>query len=187
MKALEFIYQDTEIHFLVNPLQENVMVNATEMAKAFEKRLDVFLKTEPTKKFIELLENHLKKEGNLPPVGGSSRQKSMHTINGVGTYFHRIFAIKFAAWLDPEFELWVYKTIDEILFGHYKEHWDAHVHQEKLKIEIEEKRNQLLLNGATAEQMAQFFELERELTSTKNAKTAAIRNQLRLFDEFNLH
>ena len=34
---------------------------------------------------------------------------------------HRILALKFAAWLNPELELWVYETIDEILFGEYAE------------------------------------------------------------------
>lgn len=33
---------------------------------------------------------------------------------------HRILALKFAAWLNPEFELWVFTTIDEILFGHFR-------------------------------------------------------------------
>ena len=36
MKALEFIYQDVEIHFLLGN-DKDVMVNATEMAKAFGK------------------------------------------------------------------------------------------------------------------------------------------------------
>ena len=29
-QALEFIYQETEIHFLINTTDDNVMVNATE-------------------------------------------------------------------------------------------------------------------------------------------------------------
>lgn len=33
---------------------------------------------------------------------------------------HRVLALKFAAWLDPKFELWVFCTIDHILFGHLK-------------------------------------------------------------------
>ena len=30
-----------------------------------------------------------------------------------------VLAIKYAAWLNPDFELWVYTTIDNILFGSY--------------------------------------------------------------------
>ena len=48
-KALEFIYQDTQIHFLLGN-EKNVMVNATEMAKAFGKEIDNFLRLESTKK-----------------------------------------------------------------------------------------------------------------------------------------
>ncbi|MDR1371256.1 MAG: KilA-N domain-containing protein, partial [Dysgonamonadaceae bacterium] len=43
-----------------------------------------------------------------------SKQKS-------GTWMHEILALKFAAWLDPDFEVWVYLTIRDILFGAYKE------------------------------------------------------------------
>ena len=34
---------------------------------------------------------------------------------------HRILALKFAAWLSPSFELWVYITIDRILNTQRKE------------------------------------------------------------------
>jgi len=30
---------------------------------------------------------------------------------------HRILALKFAAWLSPKFELWIYSTIERLLFG----------------------------------------------------------------------
>ena len=43
MKTLEFLYQETQIHFLFNPSDKNVMVNATEMAKIFGKRTKDFL------------------------------------------------------------------------------------------------------------------------------------------------
>ena len=58
MKTLEFIYQETEIHFLVNPLDKNVMVNATEMAKLFGKETRVFLKTDHAKAFIEAVKEY---------------------------------------------------------------------------------------------------------------------------------
>lgn len=115
MEALEFIYQDTEIHFLLGN-EKNVMVNATEMAKLFDKQVESFMRNENTQNFIsECLKNEnsrflgVEKEEDL----FISKQKS-------GTYFHRILALKFAAWLSPKFELWVFKTIDEIIFGKAK-------------------------------------------------------------------
>ncbi|MDD2820758.1 MAG: KilA-N domain-containing protein [Flavobacterium sp.] len=111
-KVVEFIYQDIEIHNLFSD-GKNAMINATEMAKVFGKRIDVFLKADHVKAFIKVLE--------LTPYGGSSEvlkpEEIMLKKNGVGTYFHQVLALKFAAWLDPNFELWVYSKIKEILFG----------------------------------------------------------------------
>ncbi|ALU74318.1 hypothetical protein AUW17_03115 [Tenacibaculum dicentrarchi] len=113
--ATEFIYQDTEIHFAFE-LDGNVMVNATEMAKAFNKRLDVFLKTDQTKAFMKTLE--------FTPFGGNSvplkRDEIIQTKGVSGTFFTRILALKFAAWLDVEFELWLFTAIDELMFGEYR-------------------------------------------------------------------
>ncbi|SOS48413.1 conserved hypothetical protein [Tenacibaculum dicentrarchi] len=113
--ATEFIYQDTEIHFAF-ALDGNVMVNATEMAKAFNRRVDFFLKTDQTKAFIKTLE--------FTPFGGNSvplkRDEIIQTRGVSGTFFTRILALKFAAWLNPEFELWVFSTIDELMFGEYR-------------------------------------------------------------------
>jgi len=51
MKTLEFIYQETQIHFALKN-EGHVMVNATEMAKAFGKEPKDFLRLEGTKNFI---------------------------------------------------------------------------------------------------------------------------------------
>ena len=32
-----------------------------------------------------------------------------------GTWMHKLLAYKFAAWLNPKFELFIYKTFDEII------------------------------------------------------------------------
>ncbi|QQV91384.1 KilA-N domain protein [Polaribacter phage Leef_1] len=129
-KATQFIYQDTAIHFALSN-NKNVMINATEMAKAFNKRIDVFLKTEPTKAFLNALE--------FPPVGVNSaplkKEQIISTHGQNGTYFTRILALKFAAWLDVDFEIWVFSTIDEILFGDYLKHQNAI--EETLKAEKE--------------------------------------------------
>jgi hypothetical protein len=142
-KSTEFIYQDTKIHFALST-DKNVMVNATEMAKAFNKRIDVFLKTEPTKAFIKLLE--------FPPVGVNSsplKKKEIISTHGQnGTYFTRLLAVKFAMWLDPVFELWVINTIDEIMFGEYKIHQQAIEATLKAEKEIENLELQLAQNPA---------------------------------------
>lgn len=168
MKTLEFIYQETEIHFLVNPLDKNVMVNATEMAKLFGKETRVFLKTDHAKAFIEVAKR--------APNGA----QIIDDRGRNGIYFNKRLALKFSAWLSPEFEYWIYSTIDEIVFGNYQKHWEAHAHQEQQKTLMENIKNKMLLNP-TPEMVAQYFEYERGYNSAKAEKSKAIRNQLKLF------
>lgn len=170
MKTLEFIYQETEIHFLVNPMDKNVMVNATQMAKMFDRRTKDFLKTEHAKSFIEVAKR--------APNGA----QIINDRGRNGIYFNKRLALKFAAWLSPEFEYWVYSTIDEIVFGHYKKHWEAHAAQEAAKMKMEKLKKEILLNP-TAESVAEYFTQEEQYKSAQKTKTAAIKNQLRLFNQ----
>lgn len=174
MKALQFIYQDVEIHFLLGN-DKDVMVNATEMAKAFNKRIDHFLKADHVKEFISVLE--------FTPFGGNStpltRDEIIQTKGQNGTYFHKILALKFAAWLDPIFEVWVYSTIEDILFGNYKRHWDAHIKQEQNKEEMESIKLRLISNPTT-EDVFRYFQLEQVYKNCSAEKAKAIRSQYKL-------
>lgn len=181
MKTIDRLFQETEIHFLLQNEGE-VMVNATEMAKAFGKRTDVFLKTDHVKAFLEVL--------NRPPNGGSldplSEDQLIQRKGRSGVYFNRLLALKFAAWLDPEFEVWVFSQIDNILFGHYKKHWDSHAAQEQAKEKMERIKKELLnepIAHIDQKKVAAYFEAEKEYKDAKNSKTRAIRNQLKLFSE----
>jgi hypothetical protein len=53
MKTLEYNYNNQRIEFLQG--DHNIMVNATQMAKVFNKRIDFFLKSDNTKAFIREL------------------------------------------------------------------------------------------------------------------------------------
>jgi hypothetical protein len=84
------------------------MVNATEMAKVFGKSMYDYTRAKSTKKFIEACRKpqfrgllSIEKEEDLIV----SRQKS-------GTWMHRVLDLKFVAWLNSDFEFWVYTTID---------------------------------------------------------------------------
>lgn len=174
--TFQFIYQESEIHFLVNPNDRNVMINATEMAKAFGKKTELFLKADHTKSFISALK--------LQPNGGSlGDENDMEIIDfrgRNGIYFHRILALKFAAWLDPNFEVWIFSTIEDITFGNYKKHWDAHAEQEAARVRMEELKQSILLNP-TVEDVKAYFETQNEFNTAKRKKTRAIKNQLNLF------
>lgn len=96
---------------------KNVMINATQMAQAFSKQVVAFLRNEQTKSFIdECLKSensHFLKIKTEDDLYTSKQQK--------GTFMHRVLALKFAAWLNPSFELWVYMKIEYLLFGQYSE------------------------------------------------------------------
>jgi hypothetical protein len=168
MSSLEYLFQEAQIHFLVNGTEKQVMINATEMAKVFGRRTKDFLKTDSAKAFIESLKRALN--------GAQITQDRGRN----GLYFREELALKFAAWLDPDFEVWVYSTIKEITFGNYKKHWDAHAAQEQAKAKMEELKT-VLLTKPTPEAAQQYFLAEREYKDAKNDKSNAIRNQLKMF------
>lgn len=92
----------------------NKMINATEMAKPFGKLVGNFLRLKETKEYITLLEErysdvNIGREALRVVKGGD--------VNDVlqGTWMDEKLALKFAAWLSPRFELWVYDRIQELL------------------------------------------------------------------------
>jgi len=107
MKTVEYIYNNQRIEFLQGDC--NIMVNATQMAKAFNKRIDFFLKSDNTKAFI--------RELKFPPFGGNLQplndNQIIKTRGRSGTFVHRILALEFAIWLSlfPE-DIAKYKRTD---------------------------------------------------------------------------
>jgi len=109
----------SEVAFEPIITDNNVMVNATQMANHFNKRTNDFLKIDSTQKFIEAFchSEDIRFGNEFSPDG-----KVVKIVKGdpsvSGTWMNRILAIKFAAWLNPTFEVWIYKTIDEIINGY---------------------------------------------------------------------
>jgi len=92
----------------------NKMINATEMAKPFGKRVSNFLRLQSTKDYIVLLESRYSHLSN------GVKSTVLRVVHGglpefQGTWMDEKLALKFAAWLAPEFELWVYDRIHELL------------------------------------------------------------------------
>jgi len=111
-----FEYEGKRITFDFGDGEE--MVNATEIVKAFKgKRLRNFTRLNQTKEFIKLLEKKIIAEGSdvsgreiiiKKVVGGDKKELQ-------GTWYEKRLALKLAAWLSPEFELWIFSKIDELL------------------------------------------------------------------------
>lgn len=123
MTAIQkFVYGGSVIEFDV--MGNEIMINATEMAKLFGKKTAHFLENEQTKAFIKALSQSRNSDfGKIVKVikGGINQ----------GTWMNRRLALKFAGWLSPEFELWVYDTIERIMFGYTDEVKNSH---EQLKM-----------------------------------------------------
>ncbi len=90
------------------------MINATEMAKLFRSKTPTdFLRLQQTKAFIEVFKSQ---------DGNSHLGKIINVIHGGsrnGTWIHEKLALKFAAWLSPEFELWFFDKIQGLLLKGY--------------------------------------------------------------------
>ena len=153
-KTIKFLFQETAIHFLINPNDENVMVNATEMGIVFQKRPSDFLKQEKIKEYIE---EYLGEENMNFDVANSLHQKTetdiFYTTNKA-TYMHRHLAIKFAVWLDVKFDIWVTRTIDAILLGKTKQVQSAISFKQQQK-----KEREALIKKAVEENNTDLLDL----------------------------
>lgn len=110
------VFERNEITFLLSK-DNNMMVNATEMAKVFGKDVSDFMANDGTKKFIDACLNNR----NSGYINIKSEADLYRSSQKTGTFMHRVLALKFAAWLNPKFELWVYSTIEKLLFGKHVE------------------------------------------------------------------
>jgi len=113
MEKKIFQYKNENITFEFS--DGNKMINATEMAKPFDKLVGSFLRLKSTKDYILLLESRYadmhngSNRGVLRVIQGGNEKELQ------GTWMDEKLALKFAAWLSPLFELWVYDRIEELL------------------------------------------------------------------------
>lgn len=111
----KFNYEGKPISFEFS--DGNKMINATEMAKPFpDKRMNNFLRSKQTKEYIQALEKRYansriaENREVLRVVKGGDASKGEQ-----GTWMDEKLALKFAAWLSVDFELWIYDRIFELL------------------------------------------------------------------------
>lgn len=187
METKTFQFNGKEIAFEM--VGENVVVNATEMAKVFNKEVSGFLRLDGTKSYIQTFceSEDLHSEDEFTPNG-----KLIKVVNGGnhnGTWMERSVALKFAAWLDPHFEVWVYKTIDKLLFGEYELIHKKVVEAAERKAEIEKLRTELQNDPNTDERTKRLFMLEAQEKKENKNRLAFIgkeinkRKQMILFPE----
>jgi len=171
METHIFSFNSHEIEFGFE--KSNVMVNATEMAKIYGKKVNEFTSNENTKNFISAA----LKNGNSRFLNVEKEEDLIISSQKSGTFMHRVLALKFAAWLDPDFEIWVYKTIDTILFDYYKKIEESLKQSANRKNRMDELKERLRINNEFQE--LEKLELEERQAASNRGKQN--RNQLDLF------
>lgn len=87
---------------------ENVMINATQMAKPFGKTAAFWLKNQQTKEFIQEL-------SELRKINSTDLVQVKYGGSTPGTWMHKDVAMEFARWLSPKFAIWCNDRIEELL------------------------------------------------------------------------
>jgi len=88
-------------------------VNATQMAQAFGKRTNDFLRQASAFEFVAALKEDLSKTG-FPVLEVCTVH---HGGIAPGTWMHPDLALEFARWLSPEFAIWTNRVIRKVLSG----------------------------------------------------------------------
>lgn len=177
METIELKFNNELISFEKN--QRDVMVNATQMAKVFGKDVFQFTRIDSTKEFI----NSCLKPQFCGLLGVKSEEDLIVSTQKSGTWMHRVLALKFAAWLNPDFELWVYLKIDEILYEYAKTQENIMERTVKLKNDIKKKKELL---EATNNEYKQIKLLEDELEQVKAERNNSTRKKFKeVYDLFN--
>ena len=109
-ELLKYTYEGSEVTFSNG---DNVMVNATQMAKPFGKQPVDWLKTEQAQRMIKAIAE-LK-------IFGSVENQLVKVVKGgnnpeeQGTWMHEDVALEFARWLSPSFAIWCNDRIKELI------------------------------------------------------------------------
>jgi len=100
-----------------------------------------------------------------------------------GTWMHRVLALKFAAWLNPDFEVWVYTTIDTLLYDYAKIQEQTISETVRIQKVLKEKTAALEKSN---EDYQEIRTLEKELKESKSKRTSNTKKKFReVWDLFN--
>lgn len=172
MKPIIEFYNENPINFYINSHDKDIIANASEMSLIFNKKPETFLKLKDIESFVQILLNQLNSQEEAPTY----KKEHIFYVKDNITYMHRKLAIKFASWLSVEFEIWFFEIVDNILFGNYKKHWNAHDIQKTSQAKMLELKRKLLITP-TEKDVRDYFKAEKEFTNAKMAKLRAIKDQ----------
>lgn len=110
-----FSYEGKTINF--KDQKGSVLLNATQMGKAFGKTPKDWLRLQSTEEFINALK--ISQEADMPfGLFNEDENPLIQVIHGGknrGSWFHEDVALEFSRWLNPLFAIWTNKHIKELL------------------------------------------------------------------------
>lgn len=172
-------FEENPITFALGK-NNGMMINATEMAKPFGKKVEAFMRNESTIEFV----NEALKSENSRFLGIKDDSDLVDSRQKSGTWMHRILALKFAAWLNPAFELWVYSTIENLLFGKHVQREQSFERTLKFQKELDELKDK---PQKTGEDFERYLDVDRALKHEKAVRKSltseAVTGMRSLFEE----
>lgn len=171
MESKICVFEENAITFLVSK-DNSMMVNATEMAKVFNANVGHFLANDGTEKFINSCLNNR----NSDYLKVKTREDLVSAKQKSGTFMHRVLALKFAAWLSPDFEVWVYSTIEKLLFGKYVEREKSFERTLSLQNEMSKLKDK---TDKTGEDFERYLEIEKLMLKEKVVRTSLTKDNLK--------
>lgn len=173
----DYFYQDDTQKIVTFELSEkNLMVNATEMAKIYGKLVGHFLENDATEKFIKACLNNR----NSDYLAIEKREDLIISKQKSGTWMHKVLAVKFAAWLDPDFEVWVYATIERLIFADYQRLKASQKKSANRRNKIEKVKTKLRQNSTD---FVELEKLEKEENTAARNRSKEITTQIKIFQE----
>jgi phage antirepressor YoqD-like protein len=106
MNIQKYVWQDSIIEFRLDGY-----VNATEMAKSFDRQPYDFIRLPKVVEYLDALESATGLSRSTLVITNVGNSSSIQQ----GTWFHPKLAIRFAQWLDQRFAVWVDARIEELL------------------------------------------------------------------------
>ena len=153
---LKYAYQGSEVTFSNG---ENVMVNATQMAKAFGKKPHEWLRLPSTIEFLNEL-TEVRKSLNVEYQAVITKKGGLNPDEG-GTWLTEDAALEFARWLSPSFAIWCNDRIKEVIkngVSDIRETPQDYLSALKALVAKEEERLRLEADNKTLKPKADYFD-----------------------------
>lgn len=169
MKIQKFFYKNIDVSF-----DEKNFLDATSIAKHFDKFVKDYLKTAQTQDYINALAQNLSVGNIILTANDLVVVRQGGAIQG--TWLHPKLAVNFARWLSADFAVWCDLKIDELIKNHQNP--TALLPQNYLQaleqlVASEKEKQALALENKAMKPKADFVDLYVDIGTTKSLRETA--------------